>query len=495
MDLAMDPLDLSLSQTAEFLREGTLSSRSLTEAYVRRAEELNPSIHAFLQIEAENALRDAQAADDRRSKSQKNGEPLGALDGIPIAVKDVLCVRGFRCTCGSRILERFQPPYTATAVERLQKSGVIILGKTNTDEFAMGSSTENSAFGPTHNPWDIDRVPGGSSGGSAAAVAARMVPAALGSDTGGSIRQPASYCGVVGLKPSYGRVSRYGLVAFGSSLDCVGVLTRSVEDAAFLMEVMAGYDKRDSTSMPSPVPAYRKALRDGPDLRGVRIGVPKEYFLPGIQPDVDRLVREAFGVLQSLGAQLQDISLPNTEYALPVYYLIAPAEASANLARYDGVRFGVRQAGDGLWETYNRTRGAGFGSEVKRRIMLGTYALSAGYYDAYYGQAQKVRTLIKDDFENAFQTVDVIASPVTPTTAFRIGEKVDDPLSMYMEDLLTLPASLAGIPGLSIPCGRDSKGMPVGLQLCGPFLGEEKILQVGWAFQQVTRWHREAPNP
>jgi aspartyl-tRNA(Asn)/glutamyl-tRNA(Gln) amidotransferase subunit A len=261
------------------------------------------------------------------------------------------------------------------------------------------------------------------------------------------------------------------------------------------MEVMAGYDKRDSTSMPSPVPAYRKALRDGPDLRGVRIGVPKEYFLPGIQPDVDRLVREAFGVLQSLGAQLQDISLPNTEYALPVYYLIAPAEASANLARYDGVRFGVRQAGDGLWETYNRTRGAGFGSEVKRRIMLGTYALSAGYYDAYYGQAQKVRTLIKDDFENAFQTVDVIASPVTPTTAFRIGEKVDDPLSMYMEDLLTLPASLAGIPGLSVPCGRDSKGMPVGLQLCGPFLGEEKILQVGWAFQQVTRWHREAPNP
>ncbi len=490
----MDPLDLSLSQTVEFLRDGSLTSRSLTEAYARRAERLNPSIHAFLQLEAEAALREAQTADDRRAEARKTGGHLGDLNGIPIAVKDVLCVRGFQCTCGSRILEGFQPPYTATPVDRLQKSGVIILGKTNTDEFAMGSSTENSAYGTTHNPWDLDRVPGGSSGGSAAAVAARMVPAALGSDTGGSIRQPASYCGVVGLKPSYGRVSRYGLVAFGSSLDCVGVLARSVEDAAFLMEVMAGHDHRDSTSMPSPVPAYRKTLRDGPDLRGVRIGIPKEYFLPGIQPDVDRLVRQAFGALQSLGAQLQEISLPNTEYALPVYYLIAPAEASANLARFDGVRFGPRRQGDGLWETYNRTRGAGFGSEVKRRIMLGTYALSAGYYDAYYGQAQKVRTLIKEDFERAFQAVDVIASPVTPTTAFRIGEKVDDPLSMYMEDLLTLPASLAGIPGLSVPCGRDSNGLPVGLQLCGPFLGEEKILQVGWAFQQVTRWHLEAPN-
>jgi aspartyl-tRNA(Asn)/glutamyl-tRNA(Gln) amidotransferase subunit A len=299
---------------------------------------------------------------------------------------------------------------------------------------------------------------------------------------------------VVGLKPSYGRVSRYGLVAFGSSLDCVGVLSRTVEDAAFLLEIMAGHDVRDATSMPSPVPAYRKALRDGPDLHGVRIGIPKEYFLPGIQPDVDRLVRESFGVLESLGATLEEISLANTEFALPVYYLIAPAEASANLARYDGVRFGVRQEGEGLWETYNRTRGKGFGAEVKRRIMLGTYALSAGYYDAYYGQAQKVRTLIKDDFENAFQSVDVIASPVTPTSAFRLGEKVDNPLSMYMEDLLTLPASLAGIPGLSIPCGRDSKGMPVGMQLCGPYFGEDKILKVGWAFQQVTRWHLEAPS-
>jgi aspartyl-tRNA(Asn)/glutamyl-tRNA(Gln) amidotransferase subunit A len=494
MKSAMDPLELSLSQIADALREGALNSRSLTETYARRAEKLDPTLHAFLQLEAENALREAAMADERWAVSRKSGNGPGALNGIPIAVKDVLCVRGFRCTAGSRILEGFRPPYTATPVDRLQKSGALILGKTNTDEFAMGSSTENSAYGPTHNPWDITRVPGGSSGGSAAAVAARMIPAALGSDTGGSIRQPAAYCGVVGLKPSYGRVSRYGLVAFGSSLDCVGVLSRTVEDAAFLLEIMAGHDERDSTSMPSPVPAYRKALRGGPDLRGVRIGIPKEYFLPGIQPDVDRLVREAFGVLQSLGAQLQEISLPNTEFALPVYYLIAPAEASANLARYDGVRFGVRQEGDGLWDTYNRTRGKGFGSEVKRRIMLGTYALSAGYYDAYYGQAQKVRTLIKAEFEKAFQAVDVIASPVTPTTAFRLGEKVDDPLSMYMEDLLTLPASLAGIPGLSVPCGRDSNGLPVGLQLCGPFLGEEKILKVGWAFQQVTRWHLEAPN-
>jgi aspartyl-tRNA(Asn)/glutamyl-tRNA(Gln) amidotransferase subunit A len=490
----MNPVELSISQAAEVLRDGTLSSKALTEAYIDRVGQLNPDLHAFLQIKGEKVMQDAKAADERWAAFRKGGEGPGPLNGIPIAIKDVLCVRGFQCTCGSRILEGFQPPYTATSVERLQKAGAIIVGKTNTDEFAMGSSTENSAFGATRNPWDLDRVPGGSSGGSAAAVAARMIPIALGTDTGGSIRQPAAYCGVVGLKPSYGRVSRYGLVAFGSSLDCVGVLSRTVEDAAFLMEIMAGHDLRDSTSMPSPVPAFRTKLRGEPDLHGVRVGIPREYFPTGIQSDVDRSVREAFRVLQSLGADLQDISLPSTAFALPVYYMIAPAEASANLARYDGVRFGVRQKGDGLWDTYERTRGMGFGPEVKRRIMLGTYALSAGYYDAYYGQAQKVRTLIKTEFEQAFQTVDVIASPVTPTTAFRIGEKVDDPLSMYMEDLLTLPASLAGIPGVSVPCGRDSKGLPIGLQLCGPFLGEEKVLQVGWAFQQVTRWHLEAPN-
>ena len=490
----MDFLELSLGETADAIRKGTLSSAALADAYLNRAQTINTKIHAFLQIAGTEVIADARRADEKWSAFRRGGDMPGPLAGIPIAVKDVLCVRGFRCTCGSRILENFEPPYTATTVEKLQSAGALIIGKTNTDEFAMGSSTENSAYGVTNNPWDTDRVPGGSSGGSAAAVAARMAPAALGTDTGGSVRQPASYCGVVGLKPSYGRLSRYGLIAFGSSLDCVGVLARTVEDSAFLLEIMAGHDPLDSTSMPEPIPPYRSALRGEPDLRGIRIGVPKEYFPAGIQPDVDRSIREAIGVLQSLGAETREISLPNTEFALPVYYMVAPAEASANLARYDGVRFGLRKEGQGLWEVYDRTRGSGFGPEVKRRIMLGTYALSAGYYDAYYGQAQKVRTLIKSDFDDAFRTVDVIASPVTPSTAFRIGEKVDNPLAMYMEDLLTLPASLAGIPGLSLPCGRDSQGLPIGLQLCGPFLGEEVILRVGWAFQQVTRWHKEAPS-
>ncbi len=490
----MDPLDLSLSKAAESLRDGTLSSTVLVDAYRSRAEKFNSKIHAYLQIAGEEVADAARQADEQWAAFRRGGNPPGVLTGIPLAIKDVLCVKGFRCTCGSRILENFVPPYTATAVARLLSAGVLPLGKTNTDEFAMGSSTENSAFGLTHNPWDPNRVPGGSSGGSAAAVAARMAPAALGTDTGGSVRQPAAYCGVVGLKPSYGRVSRYGLIAFGSSLDCVGVLSQTVEDAAFLLEIMAGHDPLDSTSMPGTVPSYRAAMRGEPDLRGIRIGIPKEYFPPGIQPDVDRSVREAIGVLESLGAVTREISLPNTEFALPVYYMVAPAEASANLARYDGVRFGLRKEGQGLQDLYNRTRGAGFGPEVKRRIMLGTYALSAGYYDAYYGQAQKVRTLIKSDFDNAFQAVDVIASPVTPSTAFRIGEKVDNPLSMYMEDLLTVPASVAGVPGMSLPCGRDSHGLPIGLQLSGPFLGEETLLRVGWAFQQVTRWHKEAPS-
>jgi aspartyl-tRNA(Asn)/glutamyl-tRNA(Gln) amidotransferase subunit A len=490
----MDCLDLSVSQSAEELRKGSLSSAALTKACLDRAAKLNPRINAFLQLAGADVLAAARQADEKWSAFRKGGDSPAPLTGIPLAIKDVLCVKGFRCTCGSRILEPFEPPYTATSVQKLQTAGALLLGKTNTDEFAMGSSTENSAFGVTRNPWDTDRVPGGSSGGSAAAVAARMAPAALGTDTGGSVRQPAAYCGVVGLKPSYGRVSRYGLIAFGSSLDCVGVLARTVEDAGFLLEIMAGHDPLDSTSMPDGVPSYRAALQGEPDLHGIRIGVPKEYFPPGMQPDVDRSVRDALGILQSLGAEIREISLPNMEYALPVYYIVAPAEASANLARYDGVRFGLREAGQGLWDSYDRTRGTGFGPEVKRRIMLGTYALSAGYYDAYYGQAQKVRTLIKSDFDAAFCSVDVIASPVTPSTAFRIGEKVDNPLAMYMEDLLTLPASLAGVPAVSIPCGRDSQGLPIGLQLSGPFLGEEIILKAGWAFQQVTRWHKEAPS-
>jgi aspartyl-tRNA(Asn)/glutamyl-tRNA(Gln) amidotransferase subunit A len=490
----MDPFDLSLCQSAEALRDGTLSSTTLVEAYRSRAEQLNTKIHAYLKLAGEELAHAARKADDSWAAFRRGGDLPGPLTGIPIAVKDVLCVKAYPCTCGSRILENFIPPYTATPVERLQSAGALILGKTNTDEFAMGSSTENSAFGMTYNPWDPERVPGGSSGGSAAAVAARMAPIALGTDTGGSVRQPAAYCGVVGLKPSYGRVSRYGLIAFGSSLDCVGVLARTVEDAALLLEIMAGHDPMDSTSMPVEVPAFRKSLRGEPDLHGIRIGIPKEYFATGIQPDVDRLVREAIGVLQSLGAETKEISLPNTEFALPVYYIVAPAEASANLARYDGVRFGLRREGQNLRDLYDGTRGAGFGAEVKRRIMLGTYALSAGYYDAYYGQAQKVRTLIKADFETAFESVDIIASPVTPSTAFRAGEKIDNPLAMYMEDLLTLPASLAGVPGISLPCGRDSLGLPVGLQLSGPFLGEETLLRVGWSFQQVTPWHKEAPS-
>ena len=368
----MDVFELSICESAEEIRKGTLSSAALTDAYLSRAARLNPSLHAYLQLAGDELLAEAREADDRWSAFRRGGDRPAALAGIPLAVKDILCVKGFRCTCGSRILENFTPPYTATPVERLQSAGALLLGKTNTDEFAMGSSTENSAFGVTHNPWNADRVPGGSSGGSAAAVAARIAPAALGTDTGGSVRQPAAYCGVVGLKPSYGRVSRYGLVAFGSSLDCVGVLARTVEDAAFLLEIMAGHDPMDSTSMPQSVPSYRAALTGEPNLRGLRVGVPKEYFLPGIQPDVDRAVREAVGVLKSLGAEIREISLPNTEHALPVYYMIAPAEASANLARYDGVRFGVRKAGGGLWESYDLTRGTGFGPEVKRRIMLGT---------------------------------------------------------------------------------------------------------------------------
>jgi aspartyl-tRNA(Asn)/glutamyl-tRNA(Gln) amidotransferase subunit A len=369
-------------------------------------------------------------------------------------------------------------------VQRLLDAGVVVLGKTNTDEFAMGSSTENSAYGPSRNPWDLSRVPGGSSGGSAAVVAARIAPAAIGTDTGGSVRQPASFCGVTGLKPTYGRVSRYGLVAYGSSLDSVGALATTAEDVAMLFTCMAGHDPRDATSMQVAVPQVHLSLE--PDLKGLRIGVPDEYFIDGIAPDVEAAVRQAIDILKSLGAEVRQVSLPHTEYALPVYYLIAPAEASANLARYDGVRFGKREPAEAILDMFRKTRGAGFGPEVKRRIMLGTYALSAGYYDAYYGQAQKVRTLIKQDFERAFETVDVIAAPVAPTTAFRQGEHTDDPLAMYLEDVFTLPANLGGVPGLAFPAGFDSQGLPVGIQLMGPHFGEEVLLKAAYAYQQVT---------
>jgi aspartyl-tRNA(Asn)/glutamyl-tRNA(Gln) amidotransferase subunit A len=414
----------------------------------------------------------------------------------------VILVEGAPATCGSKILENFVPPFEATVTRKLRTAGAVIVGKTNTDEFAMGSSTENSAYFTTRNPWDLSRVPGGSSGGSAAAVAAEACLGALGTDTGGSVRQPASLCGVVGIKPTYGRVSRYGLVAFASSLDQIGALAKDVTDAATLLGAIAGYDPLDSTSVDTPVPDYVAALRrarsvppegfaqTGPSLLGLRVGVPGEYFVEGMQPEVEHAVRQAIATLVDLGAEVREISLPHTQYALPVYYLIAPAEASANLARYDGVRYGLHHPdAQTLWDGYRLSRGAGFGPEVKRRIMLGTYALSAGYYDAYYLKAQQVRTLLKRDFDQAFEQVDVIACPVSPTTAFKIGEKADDPLSMYLADVFTLSLNLAGNCGLSVPCGFDAAGLPIGLQLIGPAFGEETILQAAYAYEQATDWH------
>jgi len=500
--------DLTLHQAAALLRAGEASSRDLTQACLDRiaAVDSGPSagsgqaLRAFLSLTPDLALAAADSADARLAEWRRDpAQPLSPLAGIPLAVKDVLCLRGTITTAGSRILEGFVAPYTATAVERLLAAGAVVVGKTNCDEFAMGSSTENSGYYPTRNPWDRERVPGGSSGGSAAAVAARLAFGALGTDTGGSIRQPASFCGLAGLKTSYGRVSRYGLIAYGSSLDSIGPLARTVADAAALFTTIAGHDPLDSTSFPEPVPAVDLARTD---LRGLRVGVPREYFIDGMQPAVEAAVRAAVAALAGLGADVIEISLPHTEYALPVYYLIAPAEASANLARFDGVRYGLRvpaeaEAAHGgatspLWAQYEATRGAGFGAEVKRRIMLGTYALSAGYYDAYYGQAQKARTLIRRDFDAAFGQVDVIACPVAPTTAFRLGEKTGDPLAMYLEDVFTLPPSLAGICGLSVPCGFDEAGLPIGLQLLGPAFGEARVLSVGHAYEQATEWHRRA---
>lgn len=490
-----DLTDLSLTEAVDALRHSRVSSRELTRAYLERIERLDPQIHAFLALDSEGALQQADAADRRLAAwRQDPTAPLPPLLGLPLAVKDVLCVAGLPCTCGSRILEGFVPSYNATAVQRLVDAGVVILGKTNTDEFAMGSSTENSAYGVTRNPWNFDHVPGGSSGGSAAAVAARLAPVALGTDTGGSVRQPASFCGVTGIKPTYGRVSRYGLVAYGSSLDSVGALGRSAADLAPIFTLMAGPDPLDATSMDLPRPAIRllEPMAEKP-LQGLRVGVPEEYFIQGIQTEVETGVREAIRVLESLGAEVLPVSLPHTEYALPVYYLIAPAEASANLARYDGIRYGPRLPAEAMWDVFRRTRGEKFGQEVKRRIMLGTYALSAGYYDAYYGQAQKVRTLIKRDFEQAFERVDVVAAPIAPTTAFRIGEHGDDPLAMYLEDVFTLPANLAGVPGLAFPVGFDRLGLPVGMQLMGPHFREEVLFQMAHAYQQVTDWHLRKP--
>ncbi|NLF51059.1 MAG: Asp-tRNA(Asn)/Glu-tRNA(Gln) amidotransferase subunit GatA [Leptolinea sp.] len=485
-------IDLTVTQAVNALNSGECSSVELTTALIDRTEKLEPSVQAYLTRTPDLALEQAKASDNKRKLLNESLAPVPRLLGLPIAVKDVLTVANIRCTCGSKILENFKPVYTATSVQKLQDAGVVILGKTNTDEFAMGSSTENSAYFTTRNPWDRERVPGGSSGGSAAVVAARLAPAALGTDTGGSVRQPASFCGVTGIKPTYGRVSRYGLIAYGSSLDSVGVLARNVEDTALLFTIMAGYDIKDATSMDIPIPQIQ--LDGRTDLKGLRIGVPKEYFIEGIQPDVEKAVRAAIAQFAAMGAEIKQVSLPHTEYALPVYYLIAPAEASANLARYDGVRFGLRVPSEGNIEMFKKSRGAGFGSEVKRRIMLGTYALSAGYYDAYYGQAQKVRTLIKQDFDKVFEAVDMIAAPIAPTTAFKRGAHTEDPLAMYLEDVFTLPANLAGVPGLAFCCGFDNQNLPIGMQLMGPHYKEEVLFKAGHAYQQVTDWHTKTPE-
>ncbi len=481
--------DRTIHQALVGLEQGDFTAVELTQAVLERIQAVEGQIQAYLRQTPEQALAQAEEADRRRQQGE-----TGPLLGIPLAIKDVLVTEGVETTCGSKILQGFVPPYTATAVARLEEAGAVLLGKTNTDEFAMGSSTENSAYQTTHNPWDLERVPGGSSGGSAAAVAAGEALGALGTDTGGSVRQPAAFCGVVGLKPSYGRVSRYGLVAYGSSLDQIGPITLDVRDAALLLKVIAGQDPLDSTSLPQPVPDYTAALTG--EVKGLRIGLPEEYFVAGIQPEVEAAVRAAVAQLESLGAEVRPISLPTTDKALPVYYLIAPAEASANLARYDGIRFGYSAGAENLFDNYRLTRGQGFGPEVKRRIMLGTYALSAGYYDAYYLKAQQVRTLIREDFQRAFQQVDVIAAPTSPTTAFRIGEKVDDPMAMILTDIFTTSANLAGICAISLPCGFDSQGLPIGLQLLGPALGEEVILRVAHAYEQSTDWHRRrAPLP
>ncbi len=482
---------LSLSELTARLAARECSAVEVTRACLDQIRRCDGQVKAFLHVDATAALAQAEAADAALRAGVTHAEL--PLLGVPVALKDNLATRDQPLTCGSRILEHFVSPYDATVVEKLRAAGAVLLGRLNLDEFAMGSSTENSAFGPTRNPWDPARIPGGSSGGSAAAVAAREVPAALGSDTGGSVRQPAAHCGVVGLKPTYGRVSRYGLVAYASSLDQVGVLARTVRDAATLLGVMAGHDPRDATSLPEPVPDYGAALGPG-DLRGLKLGLPREYRIPGLHPEVRAAVDAAVSQLQALGAEPVEVSLPHTPYALAAYYIIAPAEASANLARFDGVRYGLRVAGADPTEMYRRTRGAGFGPEVKRRILLGTYVLSRGYYDAYYLRAQKVRTLIRRDFLRVFEQVDALVTPTTPGPAFKLGEKVSDPLQMYLEDIFTLSCNLAGLCGLSLPCGFSHQPrLPLGLQLLGPPLGEATLLRIAHAYEQATPWHCQAP--
>lgn len=479
---------LTIHELQEKLKKKEISSVELTESTLKRIADIDEKIHSYITICRESALEEAKKAD---AKLRRKGSQSPLL-GIPIALKDIFLTQGILTTCASKILGNFVPPYDGTVVKKLKKAGAVIVGKTNMDEFAMGSSNENSTFGVTRNPWKLDCVPGGSSGGSAVAVAADECVASLGTDTGGSIRQPASYCGIVGLKPTYGRISRFGIIAYASSLDQVGPMTKDVTDSALMLETIAGYDPADSTSLDTPVPSYLSTLRK--KVKGLKVGIPKEYFIPGTQPEVDKAVKEGIWVLEKGGIEVEEISLPHTEYAVAVYYLIATAEASSNLARYDGMKYGYRQQAKDLTETYFKSRKFGFGAEVKRRIMLGTYALSSGYYDAYYLKAQKVRRLIKEELDEAFKSCDVIITPTAPTTAFKIGEKTEDPLQMYLSDIFTISVNLAGLPGLSMPCGFDSSGLPIGMQIIGKPLEEATILRVAYAYEQATDWHKKRPS-
>ena len=479
--------DKSVSQLSAALQRKDVSSEELTRHFLERIARLDERLNSFISVVEDVAINQARQADKRLAS-----DTAGPLTGIPVAHKDIFCTRGLRTSCGSRMLDNFVSPYDATMVAHVAQAGMVMLGKTNMDEFAMGSSSETSYYGPVRNPWDLERVPGGSSGGSAAAVAARLTPLATGTDTGGSIRQPAALCGITGLKPTYGRVSRYGMVAFASSLDQAGPMSRSAEDAAWLLSAMAGFDERDSTSVDRPVDDYLSMLED--NLQGLKIGLPKEYFGQGLDAKVESAVRLAITQFEALGAEIEEISLPNSSLAVPAYYVVAPAECSSNLSRYDGVRFGYRcDKPQDLEDLYKRSRGEGFGAEVKRRIMIGTYALSAGYYDAYYLKAQKVRRLIRDDFRQAFNKVDVIMGPTSQTSAFKLGEKTDDPVSMYLSDIYTIGVNLAGLPGISIPVGFADGG-PVGLQIIGDYFSESRLLNVAHRYQQATDWHKRVPS-
>jgi aspartyl-tRNA(Asn)/glutamyl-tRNA(Gln) amidotransferase subunit A len=474
----MELYQLTIHELKDKLSKREVSAGDIASSVFQRIEALEKDVRAYITLMRDAAFAQAERADDLIKKGEG-----GPLTGIPIALKDIVCTKGVLTTCGSKMLSNFVPPYDATVIEKLKEAGAIFTGKTNMDEFAMGSSTETSFYGPSRNPWDLERIPGGSSGGSAAAVAADECIAAIGSDTGGSIRQPAALCGVVGMKPTYGRVSRFGLIAFASSLDQIGPFTKDVEDCAIMMNVLSGYDHRDSTSASEGAPDYRQFLGRG--IKGLTIGIPKEYFVGGLDPEVEKAVRQAIKTLENAGARCIEVSLPHTEYCLAVYYIVAPAEASSNLARYDGVKYGFRapEARD-LLDMYKKTRSAGFGDEVKRRIMIGTYALSSGYYDAYYKKASQVRALIKQDFDNAFKTCDALLTPTTPTPAFRIGEKTDDPLQMYLSDLFTISANLAGIPGISVPCGYSSSGLPIGVQFLAAHFQEGRLIQIASEYEK-----------